>query len=112
MVLLCDAASLGKCFVIFETSGTKYAAAQRRIIKDGKHGSFSFYVLSQKTARSGYYLPHVRLSIRMEQIGSHWKDFHEFFENHAVRETVWKKYDRARQATDDKVARVRCMLDN
>jgi len=48
----------------------------------------------------------------MEQIGSHWKDFHEFFENHAVRETVWKKYDRARQATDDKVARVRCMLDN
>jgi len=31
----------------------------------------------RRIAKSDYYLCHVCLSIRMEQLGSHWKDFHE-----------------------------------
>ena len=34
-----------------------------------------------------------------------------FPEKHAVYEIMWKKYDRAGQATDDTMAQVHCMLD-
>ena len=30
-----------------------------------------------KIAKSGYYLRHVHLSVRMEQLRSHYKDFYE-----------------------------------
>ena len=35
-----------------------------------------------------------------------------FFENSAVYKTMWKKYCRAGQATDDNMAHVHCILDN
>jgi hypothetical protein len=31
----------------------------------------------RKIAKRDYYLRHVRLSVRMEQLGFHWTDFHE-----------------------------------
>ena len=31
----------------------------------------------RKMQKSDYQLRHVRLSVRMEQLGSHWPDFHE-----------------------------------
>jgi hypothetical protein len=31
----------------------------------------------RKMAKSVYYLRHASLSVRMEQLGSHWTDFHE-----------------------------------
>ena len=34
-----------------------------------------------------------------------------FFENHAVYDTMWKKYCRAGEATDDNMAHEDCMLD-
>jgi len=34
-----------------------------------------------------------------------------FFENSTVYEITWKKYSRAAEATDDKMAHVHCILD-
>jgi hypothetical protein len=47
-----------------------------------------------KTAKSDYYFLHVspslRQSFRMEQLGSHWMDFHEIWNSSIFRKTVEK----------------------
>ena len=34
----------------------------------------------RKIAKNDYYLPHVRPSVRIEQFGTHWTDFHEVWQ--------------------------------
>ena len=38
---------------------------------------FDFFRLFRKISKSDYYLRHVCLSVRIEQLNSHWTDFHE-----------------------------------
>jgi len=47
----------------------------------------------------------------VENIKTHILCSITFYENRAVYEITWKKYCRGRQATDDNMAHVTCMLD-
>jgi len=51
-------------------------------------------------AKSDYYLRHFCLSVRMEQLDSHWTEFHEFFYLSIFRKSVQEihlplKYDKS-----------------
>jgi len=48
----------------------------------------------------------------VEKIKTHISYQHFFFEIRTVYEKMWKKYCRAGQATDDRMAHAHCMLDN
>jgi hypothetical protein len=41
------------------------------------HFGYPLFGRVRKTAKIDYQLRHVRPSIRMEQLGSHWSDFHD-----------------------------------
>ena len=45
----------------------------------GRHMRRSFFRRFRKIAKSDYSLRHVRTSVRMEQLGSDWTDFHEIW---------------------------------
>jgi len=47
----------------------------------------------------------------VEKIKTHILCSITFFENPALYETMWKKYCKAGQATDDNMAHAHCMLD-
>jgi hypothetical protein len=44
----------------------------------------------RKIAENDYYLRHIPLSVRMEQLGSHWTDFHEIWYLNIFRKFVEK----------------------
>jgi hypothetical protein len=59
-------------------AGTKDFSLQNFHTGRGAHAVFflgAFTKLQKK--KSDYYLRHVCPSVRMEQLGSHWTDFHE-----------------------------------
>jgi hypothetical protein len=50
-----------------------------------------FYVLSQKLQKATIsFIVHIRFSVRVEQLCSHWKDFHEIFYLSIFRKSVQK----------------------
>ena len=44
----------------------------------------------RKIAKSDYYIRHIRLSVRMEQLSSHWKDFYDILYLNIFRISVEK----------------------